>query len=434
VIRAALVALALAGCSPTPIEVAMRQAVAAPGFVEVATLTDQTGMAIRGAGAQLGRRVYWMAGERGPNGTYNCSSTAHWNDAEHLKHCPGALISVSLDGDADIQVAHAFDQLDARGQNDGGYHPYGTPLAVDGCLVGVTQVGGRPTGAGIEADTAAGAGTLWRYCPDTGAFETLHNFFAVGRALDGEYPMGTPALTPDGRICGTTKGGGALSRGTVWCWSASGFDYVPLSPATGTAYGGLTYSGGSLHFSTNDGAENGVGAYVRADAATLALTVVDSWPAFTGSQCCNDNTSIQAPTRIGTALVMARQFEGSGGTGLVVRLDPTAGISVLGGFEPVVVDAVPRFSNTTGGMANGRVTEAPNGMVMGTAAYGGAAGAGGIYELARDGTRQRLVHSFDPGGPSYPYGGLMTTTDGEIYGSTFSGTIFKFAPPIEACP
>lgn len=433
-IRAALVALAMAGCSRKPIEVALRQAVAAPGFTEVATLTDQTGMAIRGAGVQLGRRVYWMAGERGPNGTSNCSSTAHWNDIEHLKHCPGALLSISLDGNPDVQVAHAFTQLDDHGQNDDGYHPYGTPIVVDACLVGVAQVGGHPTGAGVEAATAAGAGTLWRYCPSWNAFETLHNFFATPRALDGEYPMGTPALTPDGRICGTTKGGGALSRGTLWCWSPDGFAYAPLSAATGTAYGGLTYSAGALHFSTNDGAAFGAGAYVRADAATLALTVVDSWPAFTGSRCCNDNTSIQAPTVIsGGRLVMARQFEGSSGTGLVVRLDPASGISVLGGFEAVTVDASPRFSNRTGGMANGRVTEAPNGMVMGTAAYGGAGGAGGIYELARDGTRQRLVYSFDPVGPSYPYGGLMTTTDGEIYGSTFTGTIFKFTSPTEAC-
>lgn len=424
---------ALVACTPTtelPLLVSTL-ASTMPDMVTLHTLTDADGLAVRGAGAELDGRIYWLAGERGANGTANCSSTAHWNDIEHKQHCPGSLISIALD-DSDFRTDYSFTQLDARGQNDDGYHPYGTPLAVGGCLVGVTQVGGHPTGAGVEATTAAGAGTLWRWCL-VGGFETLHNFFATARAFDGEYPMGTPALLPDGRICGTTKSGGSASRGTVWCWSPTGFQYVALTAASGTGYGGVTYAGGLLHLSTNDGGANATGTYSTVDPATMTLTIVDSWPAFTGSQCCNDNTSIQAPLLVGGQLVMARQFEGQYGSGLLVRLTP-AGIVTLKAFEGVTVAASPRFSNASGGMPNGNIIEAPNGMIMGAVAYGGALGAGGVYEIARDGTRFRLLYSCDPAGPSYPYGGLTAASNGGVYGTTFGGgSVFRFYPPTEVC-
>lgn len=427
-----LVAVALVACTPSSVELPILVSALGqtPDMVTLHTLTDADGLAVRGAGAELDGRIYWLAGERGANSTANCSSTAHWNDIEHKSHCPGSLISIALDG-TDFRTDYSFTQLDSHGQNDDGYHPYGTPLAVGGCLVGVTQVGGHPTGAGVEATTAAGAGTLWRWCAATG-LETLHNFFAVARAFDGEYPMGTPALLPDGRICGTTKSGGVSSRGTVWCWSPGAFTYTALTAGSGTGYGGVTYAGGLLHLSTNDGGANAAGTYSTVDPATMALTVVDSWLAFTGSQCCNDNTSIQAPLVIGGQLVMARQFEGQYGSGLLVRLTP-AGIVALKAFEQVTVAASPRFSNSTGGMPNGNLTEAPNGMIMGTVAYGGAFGAGGVYEIARDGSRFRLLYSFDSGGPSYPYGGL-TTAGGGVYGTTFGGgSVFRIYPPTEVC-
>lgn len=428
-------ALLLAACSPVPAATAATlQAIAVdPAITELRQLVDLDGTTIRGNGAELDGRIYWLAGERGPNATPNCASTANWNTIEHTHHCPGSLLSIALDGSA-FRVDHAFTQLDGVRQNVDGYHPYGSPVATGGCLVGVTQMGGVPVGAGLEAATARGVGVLWRYCPVAGSFEVLHNFFGVARAFDGMYPMGAPAALPDGRVCGTTKDGGQFSRGTTWCWSSTGFRYVSL---TSESYGGVTLAGGLLHLTTNNGGENDTGAYLTVDPDTMAVTQVDSFPSFTRPLHADDNTSIQAPTLIDGRLFTARQFAGPFGTGMIARLGPE-GISTMMWFDDIPLEGLPRFSNTTGAMANGRVTEAPNGMIMGVAAYGGAGGAGGIYEIARDGTRFRLLHSFDPNGFSYPYGGLMTASNGAIYGTTFNGgrggSLFRYDPPVEACP
>lgn len=428
-----LLTLLLLACNMPSAESSVTQHLES-GFTVLHVMTDSEGNAPRGNGALLGDRVYWMMGERGPNSTPNCSSTAHWNDIEHLKHCPGSLVSVGRDGSFRVDVG--FQPLDEHGQNDGGYHPYGSPAAtLTGCLVGVTQVGGHPVGAGVEAATVKGFGTLWRYCPSTGQLETLHNFFGVPRALDGEYPMGAVAALPDGRVCGTTKDGGLFNRGTVWCWSETSFVYNSL---TVTVYGGVTYAAGLLHFTSFDGGDNGKGMYMTADPTTLTIAPVASFAAYDGPTCCDDNTPIQAPTLLSNGvLVQSREFAGPFGAGSLVKLSDTGVETVL---EMEEVNSIihplnnpPRFSNFTGGMPNGRVTEASSGLLVGAATYGGAHGAGGIYQVARDGTLASLLYSFSPDGPSYPYGGLITV-DGVIYGSTFNGSaLFSIVPPTSTC-
>lgn len=436
-------ALAIMSCAPIPTtttsdpeitSVAQATTVADPLTV-LHVLTEDGGTTIRGHGAELNGRIYWLAGERGPNGSPNCASTANWNNDEHKAKCPGALISIAMDGDPDFRVDHAFTRLDDRGQNVDGYHPYGSPTAAGDCLVGVTQMGGVPVGAGIEATTARGVGVMWRYCPAIGSFETLHNFFGVEHAFDGMYPMGAPDVLPDGRICGTTKDGGHYNRGTVWCWSPNDFRFVSLH---GESYGGVTYADGRLHLTTNNGGRANTGQYLTVDPDTMTVTEVDSFPAFTGVGCCDDNTSIQAPTLLSSGdVVMPRQFAGPYGTGVLVKLN-AAGIAVLKSFDTIPRDgcaAAPRFANTTVAMPNGRVTETMTGTIMGVGAYGGAFGAGGIYEILPDTTGFRLLYSFSPDGPSFPYGGLITTRDGRVYGSTFNGgVIFRFDPTGPLCP
>jgi uncharacterized repeat protein (TIGR03803 family) len=389
-------------------------------------LQDGDGIAVRGALTEVGGRLYGLAGERGPSATPACSSSALWNSIEHIDHCPGTLFSLGLDG-SDFRVDHAFSRLDdTTGRNADGYHPYGSlVVAPDGRLHGVAQMGGTPV-------DGRGAGVAFAFDPATGAFVTEHSFFAVARALDGEYPMGVPAVLATGEVTGTAKGGGTHEAGTVWRASAGHFEYASLTADIGTSYGGLTLGpGGLLHGTSNDGGAHGTGTYFTVDPTTLAVAVVDSFPGFTWNEHGTDNTPIQTPTVLSDGtLVMAREFGGASGAGLIARLGPT-GIAVLREFDDIPLAAEPRFSNATGGMPNGRIVEGRDGMLYGTTAYGGAHGSGGIYRLARDGSRFELVHSFDGG---YPYGGLTVGSDGALYGTTFNtGQVFRFVPPT-TCP
>jgi uncharacterized repeat protein (TIGR03803 family) len=395
-------------------------AITAPQYTILHVFQDTDGNAVRGSLTELDGRLYGLAGERGPNGSEKCSSGANWQTIEHTAHCPGSLFSLRLDG-TDFRVDHAFTRLDdTTRKNFDGYHPYGTlAVGLDHRLYGVTQVGGSPPLQGTEV--IHGYGVLFAFDPASGNFETLHSFFSEPRAADGEYPMGQVAITPAGDVCGTAKGGGLKGLGTAWCWSPeSKFRHVDLP---GESYGGLTLANGLLHGTTWSGA----GTYFTVDPGTLALTVVSAFPVFTWNEHGTDNTPIQAPTAVTNgAIVASREFGGPHGAGLVVKLEATK-ITVLKEFDDIPLTGTPRFANATGGMVNGGLAEGTDGLLYGMAQYGGAAGTGGIWRIARDGTLFSLLYSFPDG--AYPYGGLTLGSDGAFYGTTFNTSqIFRFHP------
>jgi hypothetical protein len=396
----------------------------APGLTVLHTLTPAGGIAVRGALTEFDGRLYGLAGEAGPNASPNCYSSANWHTLEHTAHCPGSLFSLALDGSG-FRVEHAFGRLDEHGQNVDGYHPYGT-LAVghDRRLYGVAQAGGVATG-GAPGDPPAGFGVLYAYDPAHAAddpaqgFATLHSFGAESRAADGEYPMGAVAVTPDGSVCGTAKGGGHAGTGTVWCWRTSGqFDHADLP---GETYGGVALAGGLLHGTTWG---PGMGVYFTADPETMAVRIVDSFPSFVWPEHGNDNTPIQAPLalRLG-GVVVAREFGGTAGAGLIARLT-SAGIRTLREAQAIPLAAAPRFANATGGMPNGQLAEGPDGAIYGTMQYGGAAGTGAVYRLSRGSARIELLWSWSDS--AYPYGGVTLGSDCALYGVTFdTGQVWR---------
>lgn len=423
------VLLALAACH-VPVVSTSQQADTSGPLTVLHVLSDADGTGVRGALTELDGRLYGLAGERGPNGSPSCSSTALWRTVEHTAHCPGSLFSLNRDGSG-FRVDHAFTQLNELGQSYDGYHPYGT-LAVgpDHRLYGVTQMGGIPSGALPE--TPSGFGVLFAYEPPSadspGSFEILHHFFSEPRAADGEHPMGALAIDHSGNVFGTAKGGGSGGTGTVWEWSPGGaFCYAPLP---GESYGGVTLAGGLLHGTTWS---PGAGVYFTVDPATLAVRVVDNFRAISPLEHANDNTPIQSPLVLSDGSVIAvREFGGPYGTGLIARLGPNGITPLWSPADLGPVDIAPRFANATGAMLNGQIVEGRDGMIYGTATYGGAYGTGGIWRMARDGSLFQLLWSWPDA--AYPYGGLSIGSDGALYGVTFNTSqVFRFVPPSGAC-
>ncbi len=392
------------------------------------TLNASTdGWAIRGALVEHDGRLFGLAGECGPNGVSNCSSTANWQTPIHTSQCPGTLFSLRLDG-SDFRVDHAFTCLDAHGLNADGYHPYGTlALGPDECLYGVTQVGGTPQG--LAGAVGPGAGVLFRFNPATRAFDVLHHFFDNPRAFDGQYPMGTVAIDKRGLVYGTCKGAGAFGLGTVWRWGANvPFVYAPLS---GEGYGGpcLDASQQKIHFATYTGGSGGEGQWFVADTDTLAVTPIFDFPAFTWPSHGDDNTPIQEPTLFSDgSILMPREFGGTTGYGVVYRLAPRKGAvpAPILNASAISPDDNPRFSNADGSIFNGRVVEGPDGLVYGCAQYGGPSGTGGVWRAARDGSKRELILGFQDN--AYPYGGPLFGSDGGLYvTTTITGRIVRLS-------
>jgi uncharacterized repeat protein (TIGR03803 family) len=105
-------------------------------------------------------------------------------------------------GTGALTTLHQFSKAEGTGPN-------GT-LAVgsDGMLYGMTQNNGPDPNSCFQI----GCGTLFKLDPVTSAFTILHAFSGA----DGAFPAGGLIFGNDGALYGTTLGGGANSKGTVF--------------------------------------------------------------------------------------------------------------------------------------------------------------------------------------------------------------------------
>lgn len=123
--------------------------------------------------------------------------------------------------------------------------------------------------------------------------------------------------------------------------------------------------------------------------------------------------------------------------GTVFSLTPAGTVKVLHTFAP------GPNKNYPNGNLPGLIAEGPDGKIYGEAIYGGIGGCNGycgsglLYRVNRDGSSFQIVHKYcsQANCTDGQYGGaLVTGTDGNLYGATFSGgangagTIFKVTP------
>jgi len=100
--------------------------------------------------------------------------------------------------DGTFTLLHAFGTGDSTADRP----TYALTLMPNGDLYGVTQAGGK-YGFGVAFKIAA-----------NGAYSEVHQFGF--NAKDGHLPTSALVLGPDGRLYGTTRGGGADGKGTVY--------------------------------------------------------------------------------------------------------------------------------------------------------------------------------------------------------------------------
>ena len=247
-----------------------------------------------------------------------------------------------------------------------------------GNLYGVTTGGGAYQDGSIFKMTR-GSNDKW-------AVAILHSF---NFNPDGEAPNGDLVFDAKGNLYGTTPVGGAYDGGTVF----------ELSPGSD----GWTFT--VLHaFCEQSRCQDGGGP--------LAGLAQD-----------------KSGNLLGTA--------GGGlyGMGIVFALTPGSSgwtYSVLYNFGSRPHDGYEPFDTPT--------LDA-KGNVYGTTMRGGLYGAGTVFRLPKDGSADRLLHSFCPGGfpcpdGNWPEAPVVLHNRGEIYGTTITGgdacyggcgTIFKLA-------
>lgn len=291
---------------------------------------------------------------------------------------------------------------------------------------------GKGIGSGLVRDAAdnlyasaaggfSAAGRVVRIKPN-GALITFHKF----NGSDGKGPSGDLLLDSAGNIYGTTfDGGGFCDCGVVYKLDPAGNETV-LHIFTGSPDGSQPLAGlvrdaaGNLYGTTSNGGNIDDGTIFKIDTAGnetvlysfkgapdgndpgLGTLVLDSAGNLYGTTGGGGN---------GTCL-------GGAGCGTVFKFDTNTGTeTILHSFASGADGAIPD---------SGLILD-PAGNLFGTTDYGGNSrcnnpypGCGTIFKLDTTG-KETILHRFVGPEGVLPFGGLIRTTAGNLYGTAFAG-------------
>jgi uncharacterized repeat protein (TIGR03803 family) len=326
-------------------------------------------------------------------------------------HNDGTVFKITPEGV--LTTLHSFDGKD-------GSSPYaGLVLATDGFFYGTTYEGGADNGC------YKNCGTVFRITPE-GALTTLHSF------RDDENPNAGLVQATDGNFYGTTEEGGANGYGAIFKIDAHGalttlYSFCAETLCNDGAYpeGGLIQAtDGSFYGTTFEYGVKGGGTVFKITPEGT-LTTLHSFSEAEGADPYGGVVQAADGNFYGTNSGGGRQ-SCTGGCGAVFKITPKGKLTVL-----------HRFDGTDGSNPYDRLTQATDGNFYGTTNQGGAnIYFGTIFEITTDGTLTTL-HTFDGTHGEYSYAGLLQSTDGLFYGTTFGagetdyGTIFSLSAGLE---
>jgi uncharacterized repeat protein (TIGR03803 family) len=350
-----------------------------------------------------------------------------------------------------FEVVHGF-------SHDRSPFPNALVQAADGDFYGTTYEGG-----------AFGAGTAFKMTR-AGTVTILHDFAGyIGSGPDGGYPASGLIQATDGNFYGTTQFGGSGSGGTVFKMTPTGVVTVVhrfLCPSEGcqpqapliqaadgnlygtTSFGGpLVYYGGSLFKISPDGTYAVLHAFAGGDGAeptTALLQAADGnfYGTTAGGGAQSGGTIFKmAPNGSVTILHAIADGEGFRFSALVQGADgnfygtsqyyPFEGGAVFKMTPAGSLTTLHRFTGTNGDGASPQAAllRATDGNLYGTTYSGGdgpySYGRGTVFRVTVDGTVS-TVYAFTDSFDGHPGSALIQGSDGNLYGTTQDhGSVFR---------
>ncbi|MFY9558718.1 MAG: choice-of-anchor tandem repeat GloVer-containing protein [Terriglobales bacterium] len=259
----------------------------------------------------------------------------------------------------------------------------------DGNLYGTTQPG------------TSGGGTIYTITP-SGAFNVIFTFNNAG--TDGFSPTTGLTLGTDGNFYGGTATGGANGFGTLFKITPAGV-LTTLHDFTSTEAGfpyGPPVAG-------KNGTFYGVTRYGKAWSLTQSGTF-KLLPNPTPGESRAPLTAASDGNLYGTTI------NGGTGNGTVFQMSTAGKIKIIYNFD-----------NTHGAKPIGPVVQGSDGFLYGTASTGGSIpnAFGVVFKLSTKGAIT-VLHEFDSTNAAdgyEPLGGLVEGTDGNFYGTTWTGKV-----------
>ena len=370
------------------------------------------------------------------------------------------------------QTFNAFQSFN----NTDGANPFPALVqATNGGLYGTTYGGGANLSGAIFKVTPAGALT------------TVYSFCSQTNCTDGSLPRGGLIQDSNGNLYGTTLGGGANNRGTIFKITTAGvlttlYSFCNLAGCADGAqpFAGLVQASNGSLYGTTIGGGNGFGTIFQISAAG-AFTSLYSFCADSQSGCPDgaspaaaliqaSNGDFYGTTEDGGAnsnpgcggYNCGTVFKFAGDT-LTTLYSFCAKSGCADGYDPtdaLVLASNGDFYGTTfeggannnnngtvfqitpsgklktlvsfcagGNCTNGQgpvagLIQATDGNLYGTTTSGGI-GYGTIYDITLSGTLTTLFSLNDPDGAE-PYGGLVQATNGTFYGTTFIDGMYGY--------
>jgi uncharacterized repeat protein (TIGR03803 family) len=265
-------------------------------------------------------------------------------------------------------------------------------------------------------------------CMSAQTFTTLYSFDLT----DGAEPGATLVQATNGNLYGTTFSGVDGCGGTVFEITAGGV-LTTLHCFDGTDGGepkaGLVQgTNGNLYGTTSTSGANSGGTVFKITPGG-SLTSLYSFCSQVNSQgyCADGNHPDAGLVQATNGYIYGTTADGGvSGNGTVFKITPGGTLTTLYNFCPTST-CIDGDTPTSG------LVQATNGDLYGTTSGGGASGYGTVFKITPSGTLT-TPHSFDGTDGAYPYAGLVEATNGDFYGTTYSGgannfgTIFKITP------
>jgi uncharacterized repeat protein (TIGR03803 family) len=256
--------------------------------------------------------------------------------------------------------------------------------------------------------------------PHTTSFRTLISFDGT----DGETPQAGLVQATNGSFYGTTSLAGANNNGTVFKITSGG-TVSAVHSFDGTdgsfAQAGLVQAtNGNLYGTTADGGANGYGTVFKITHAGK-LTSLHSFDFEDGD---GPNGLVQATdgNLYGTTEVGGSDLVCSKGCGTVFKITPAGTLTTL--YKFCSQNTCDDGAGPTAGLI-----QAADGNLYGTTSTGGVSGYGTIFKITPKGKLTTLYNfcsqakCADGSGPA---SGLIQASDGNFYGTTYSGGALNF--------
>jgi uncharacterized repeat protein (TIGR03803 family) len=292
-------------------------------------------------------------------------------------------------------------KIDFDGVNNG-YYPQGSLMqANNGKLYGMTGAGGSNN-----------LGVLFEWDPSSDAYTKKLDFDGIN---NGKSPSGSLMEASNGKLYGMTRQGGSNDEGVLFEWDLSNDTYVKKIDFDGWNIGGAPY--GNLMEASNGkfyGMTYGGGMYFKgvlfewnpsSDTYTKKLDFdgVNNGARPFGSLMETNDGKLYGMCSQGGVNDRGVLFEWNATNEMYTKKLDFAG--AINGENP-----------------NGSLIEASNGKLYGTTRDGGAYGFGVLFEWNPSSDTYIKKLDFDGvNNGKYPYGGLMETSDGKLYGMTPNG-------------